>query len=270
MLLLSYAVRLLSSRTSNFKGVHSVKVVMSNSTSLSYSATLSQGLPPAKKQQSVETQSQPATSHARPQQQQQPDSQPPRYEPSPSHIPRTGAEEEENVYVLTLLTDKPLHDRMTSLRKKYFPQRINKLAAHLTLFHALPESKLDSVIIPTILDVTRRTAPFRVAATEPFRMKKGFAISVSTPHGGRQAQQVHRQLQEVWKADGQWLSDQDAGGCRVHYTLMNKVDDEVEVQNALDELKGYWKGDDGNAEGLALWRYDRGFWRWERKFSFRG
>lgn len=246
------------------------KVVMSNSTGLSYSATLSQGLPPAKKQQSVETQSQPATSHARPQQQQQPDSQPPRYEPSPSHIPRTGAEEEENVYVLTLLTDKPLHDRMTSLRKKYFPQRINKLAAHLTLFHALPESKLDSVIIPTILDVIRRTAPFRVAATEPFRMKKGFAISVSTPHGGRQAQQIHRQLQEAWKADGQWLSDQDAGGCRVHYTLMNKVDDEVEVQHALDELMGYWKGDDGNAEGLALWRYDRGFWRWERKFSFRG
>lgn len=240
---------------------------MSNSSGLSYSATLSQGLPPAKKRQSlqsVEARQQPAHSQAH--QQHQPEVQQ-RREPSPSHVPRTGSEE-DNVYVLTLLTDKPLHERMTELRKKYFPKRINKLAAHLTLFHALPGSKLESHIIPRLVEVTKRTAPFRVEATDPWRMKKGFAISVSSQHGGSQAKQIHRQLQEAWKEEG-WLSDQDAGGCRVHYTLMNKVDDELEVQNALDELKGYWKGDSGTAEGLALWRYDRGFWRWERKFSFK-
>ena len=240
---------------------------MSNSNGLSYSAMLSQGLPPAKKQHIVEAQQPPITSPTSQKQQQQPESHRKR-QPSPSHVPRTG-NEEENVYVLTLLTDKHLHERMTDLRKKYFPKRINKLAAHLTLFHALPESRLDSHVIPSLLDVTKRTAPFRVEATEPWRMKKGFAISVSSQHGGSQAKQIHRQLQEAWKGEG-WLSDQDAGGCRVHYTLMNKVDDEAEVQTALDELKSYWKGDSGNAEGLALWRYDRGFWRFERKFSFKG
>lgn len=158
---------------------------------------------------------------------------------------------------------------MTDLRKRYFPKKINKLAAHLTLFHALPESKLESKIIPTLLEVTKSTSPFRVEATEPFRLKKGFAISVSGQHGGSQARAIHQQLQEAWSGEG-WLSQQDAGGCRVHYTLMNKVDDESEVQNALDEVKSFWKGDGGKAEGLALWRYDCGFWRWERKFSFEG
>ncbi|KAI5361953.1 hypothetical protein Slin15195_G056020 [Septoria linicola] len=237
---------------------------MSTSNGLSYSATFSQGLP-AKKQQSVAPQTQETVKQKEPER--QPESHRKR-EPSPSHVPRTDREEED-VYIVTLLTDKPLHERMTDLRKKYFPKKINKLAAHLTLYHALPGSKLNSHVIPSLLEVTKRTPPFRVEATEPFRMKKGFAISVSTQNGGRQAKQIHGNLQSQWTGEG-WLSDQDAGGCRVHYTLMNKVDDELEVQNALDELKTFWKGDSGTAEGLALWRYDRGFWRWERKFAFKG
>ena len=191
-----------------------------------------------------------------------------RRSPSPSHVPRTTVED-ENLYVLTLLTDKPLHERMTDLRRKYFPKKINKLAAHLTFFHALPESKLESSIIPVIKEVAAKTAPFQVRAEEPFRMKKGFAISVSNPVGGRQAKQIHQQLQLPWKEEG-FLSTQDAGGCRLHYTLMNKVDDETEVAKAFGELTANWKGDEGTAEGLALWRYDRGFWRWHQKFVFRG
>lgn len=240
---------------------------MSNTGGLSYSATLSQGLPATSKQFSTASSQAQQASDNRGRSHDQSTVQQKR-QPSPSHIPQTG-NEEQNVYVLTLLTDKPLHERMTDLRKRYFPKKINKLAAHLTLFHALPESKLESKIIPTLLEVTKSTSPFRVEATEPFRLKKGFAISVSSQHGGNQAKAIHRQLQEAWRGEG-WLSQQDVGGCRVHYTLMNKVDDEGEVRHALDEVKSFWKGDGGKAEGLALWRYDRGFWRWERKFSFAG
>lgn len=193
---------------------------------------------------------------------------PKRRAPSPSHVPQTVGED-ENLYVLTLITDKPLHERMTDLRRRYFPKRINKLAAHLTFFHALPESRLDSSIIPIIKDVASKTAPFKVQADEPFRMKKGFAISVSHQVGGRQAKQIHQQLQQPWKHEG-FLSLQDAGGCRLHYTLMNKVDDEKEVAKAFGELTASWNGDQGVAEGLALWKYDRGFWRWDQKFAFHG
>lgn len=188
--------------------------------------------------------------------------------PSPSHRPQTQSGE-ETVYVLTLLTDKRLHERMTALRNQYFPKKINKLAAHLTLFHALPESRLESNIIPLLKEVCANTSPFSIRADKPFRLKKGFAVSVSSRIGGQQAKQVHDALQGQWKRDD-FLSEQDAGGCRLHYTLMNKVDDEAEISNAYNELLDRWRADSGVAEGLALWRYDRGFWKWEKSFNFSG
>ena len=189
-----------------------------------------------------------------------------RRSPSPSHRPRTTSEDED-VYVLTILTDKLHHDRMTELRTKYFPKRINKLAAHLTLFHALPRSMLESDIVPHLELVASETEPFKVQATHPFRLKRGIAIAIAKSEGGQQSQNVHRRLQQPWLQEG-FLSDQDAGGCRVHYTIMNKVDDEADVANALEEVQATFKGDEGNAEGLGLYKYDRGYWKFERKFSF--
>ncbi|KAF2770520.1 hypothetical protein EJ03DRAFT_270306 [Teratosphaeria nubilosa] len=190
----------------------------------------------------------------------------PRRSPSPRQRPRT-ASEEEDVYVLTLQTNKQHHQRMTQLRNKYFPQKINKLEAHLTLFHALPGTKLESSIIPVIQDVAQRTSPFEVHATHPFRMKLGFAIGVSKAHGGQQAQEVHHMLRRPWLEEG-FLSEQDEGGCRVHYTMMNKVDDQDEVERALEEIEKSFEGDKGTAVGLGLWRYDRGWWRFGKEYLF--
>lgn len=187
---------------------------------------------------------------------------------SRSHIPKT-SQQEESVYILTLLTDQGHQKRMTALRNKYFPRKLNKLGAHLTLFHALPESKLESSIVPTIKQVVSERQPFSVNAAKPFRMKKGIAISVPRNQGGEQAQEVHRALLGAWEGEG-WLSEQDGGGMRAHYTIMNKVDDEVEVDKAMEEVAGSWKGDKGTVVGLGLWRYERGFWKWVEGFEFEG
>lgn len=186
--------------------------------------------------------------------------------PSPAHLPVT-QREGESTYVLTLLTDQAHHKRMTALRDKYFPEHINKLGAHLTLFHALPGSRLDDRILPTIHDVVSNTYSFKVHAVRPFRLKRGMAISVAKNHGSAQAQEVHNALQRPW-LDAAFLSEQDQGGCRVHYTVMNKVDDDAEVEKALEELQGEFRGDWGVAEGLGLWRYDKGYWTWQRRFDF--
>lgn len=154
------------------------------------------------------------------------------------------------------------------MRKKYFPPRINKLDAHLTLFHALPGSKLQSDILPVLISVASNTTSFRVHAAQPFRMKKGIAISVPKHEGGQQAQQIHKALQRPWLEAG-FLSEQDQGGCRVHYTIMNKVDDEGEVAKAMKEVEESWPGNWGTVDGLGLWRYAKGFWRWEKAFTFR-
>lgn len=243
-----------------------VRTAMSHSHPLSYSAALAQK-PPS--QQTYGRSSQTNQPEPPPGSDRRSQHEPPKKRsPSPSHLPQMGTVE-GSVYVLTLLTDRAHNDRMTALRIKYFPKHLNKLDAHLTLFHALPGSKLESSILPLLEDVAARTSPFRVRADVPFRMKKGFAVGIAEGEGGVQGKRLHGVIQGPWKKEG-WLSTQDAGGCRLHYTLMNKVDDGGAVEVAYGELLEQFKGDAGMVEGLALWRYDRGFWKWDRKFAFKG
>ncbi|KAK4543020.1 hypothetical protein LTR36_006018 [Oleoguttula mirabilis] len=186
--------------------------------------------------------------------------------PSPHYRPQS-TPANEPVYVLTLLTDQPHHDRMTALRTHYFPRHLNKLDAHLTLFHALPASHLERSIIPVLQTVASETSPFELRTAKAFRLKQGVAIAVAKHCGVVQVEAVHGRLREAWGREG-FLSEQDRGGCRVHYTVMNKVDEEGEVLRALEEVQRGFTSDVGRAEGLGLWRYDRGFWRWERGFAF--
>lgn len=243
-----------------------IRKTMASSTPLSYSAALSGN---------TSSSQAPPSAPTHPPQRQRPPAQErdgttarPKRSPSPAHRPHT-SNQHDNVYVLTLLTDKPHHDRMTRLRTRYFPRHLNKLDAHLTLFHALPASHLQDSVIPVLEFVARETAPFTVRATRPFRLKKGIAIAVAKTQGVAQADAVHRALLEPWFKSG-FLSEQDQGACRVHYTIMNKVDDEREVSRAFEEVSREFGGGEevGIAVGLGLWRYERGWWRWERGFEF--
>ena len=199
---------------------------------------------------------------------------PQKHAPSPSsHKPQT-SQPEKAVYILTLQTDAAHHARMTALRAKHFPPHLNKLEAHLTFFHALPESKLATTILPALQSVARSTPPFDIEASQPFRMKKGFGISVPEGKGGRRAREVRGRLLGAWQEEGEggsWLSEQDSGmGYRAHYTVMNKVEDEGAVRRALGEVERGWEGDRGRAVGLGLWRYERGYWKWVQGFEFEG
>jgi hypothetical protein len=52
---------------------------------------------------------------------------------------------------------------------------------------------------------------------------------------------------------------------------MNKVEDEEVVGRVLGAVeRGLRGGDRGEAVGLGLWRYERGWWKWMRGFEFRG
>jgi len=80
---------------------------------------------------------------------------------------------------------------------------------------------------------------------------------------------VYDDLREGWAELG-WLSEQDRGGFRAHYTVQNKEGDEAKVISTLANV-GEWcktEGSKGIAEGLVLWRYDRGFWKDAIEFRF--
>ena len=196
---------------------------------------------------------------------QPPPTQPPKSPPNPpqkrspsptTYRPKTSSPE-RRTYILTLLTNPSHHKTLTALRTQYFPPKLNKLDAHLTLFHALPGSKLDSEIIPTLEEISQSHHQFKVHANRAFRLKKGIAISVPSHAGGAKASGIHDELQRRW-AEGGWLSEQDSRkGLRVHYTIMNKVDDEEEIERGMEVMRG-WEGSWGVVEALGLWEYERG------------
>lgn len=184
-------------------------------------------------------------------------------ERSPSHKPNTSGTEGQ-MYILTLLTDQHMHRSMTDLRKKYFPPKLNHLDAHITLFHALPESKLESDVMPAIKDLAHRTNKFELAATTPFKLKKGIAIGMPKDHGGVGSRNVHTTLVRQWS---DFLSQQDFG-FQAHFTIMNKVDDAKEIDKAFKDLKDGWEPCFGKAEGLSLYRYSPSGWHLMEHFTF--
>ncbi|PNS16642.1 hypothetical protein CAC42_4606 [Sphaceloma murrayae] len=184
-------------------------------------------------------------------------------EKDPSHQPKTSTENEE-MYILTLRTDKNLHETMTNLRSKHFPPKLNHLDAHITLFHALPKSKLDSHVIPAVKEVTQATTKFELGATTPFKLKKGIAIGMPKDHGGNASRDLHSKLVRKWS---DFLSQQDFS-FQAHYTIMNKVEDREHIDEAFRDVKDGWKACFGTAEGITLYRYHPSAWHWQADFDF--
>jgi hypothetical protein len=188
-----------------------------------------------------------------------------RYEgsPKPAHRPNTKVEE-ERVYVLTLKLSDQVAQSMNAMRKQWFPVRLNKTPAHLTLFHALPHSHLEDIQMG-LVSATERTKPFVVSTGRPFRMRKGVGIGLGL--GSREAKAVHGSLRETWSG---FLSEQDAQGWRPHWTVMNKEDDEGRVKEAFENIDETLRKDEvnGMAKGLSLWIYNRGRWDWNEDFDF--
>ncbi|KAI4866123.1 hypothetical protein F4820DRAFT_457802 [Hypoxylon rubiginosum] len=184
-----------------------------------------------------------------------------------NHKPRTDAPEgeEETYYVLALQTDAAHHQAMCALRARYYPPALLRVAAHISVFRALPGSGLPS-LRADITAAAGRTATFGIRAVgPPIRLgRRGVGVPVA---GLEPVDGIMRELQGMWR---DVLSRQDRGAFRGHYTLMNKVDDLEKVEKCLEEVRQELgpHGLPGMALGLSLWRYDRGWWRHEQDFAF--
>ena len=131
----------------------------------------------------------------------------------------------------------------------------------MALFRALPGSELSRIAADIGSFVDGQT-PFSIQAEGVFRMKKGVGIHVRD-HAGK-VEGIYQALKTKWE---EFLSEQDRS-FRAHYTVQNKVEDEAIVQRTMGELKDGFEGSPGTVLGLRLWKYERGFWRWERDFVF--
>jgi hypothetical protein len=163
--------------------------------------------------------------------------------------------------ILTLGLDEASFARLEGLRRAHFPPHLNRIPAHVTLFHALPGDEEPAILL-RLAEVVRDTAPLplRVAAVMP--LGRGTALRLEAPG----AAALRARLAEGWR---DWLTPQDRGGWRPHVTVQNKVAPE-EARRLQEELRARFAPWEGRAEGLLLWRYRGGPWEAAGRFGFAG
>ncbi len=160
--------------------------------------------------------------------------------------------------IVTLLLDPAAQERFDRLRAAHFPARRNHLAAHLTLFHALPGSAVD-LVSADLAHAADRPA-FDVAVTGVRSLGRGVAYTLDAP----ELTDLRAGLARAWSS---LLTPQDRQRHAPHVTVQNKV--EPAVARALrDRLAAEFVPHRVGARGLGLWRYLGGPWAPVAEFPF--
>ena len=159
--------------------------------------------------------------------------------------------------ILTLRLDAASQSHFEALRQRYFPPERNQIAAHLTLFHTLPESP---EINARLTEVAGEHAPFRMQVTGVGSLGRGVAYRLESP----QLMTVHARLAQVFATE---LSTQDRQRFQPHIVVQNKVIP-AEARALLAELQSSFVRTHVEALGLDLWHYLDGPWEHAATFAF--
>ena len=162
-------------------------------------------------------------------------------------------------FILTLTLDDALAQTLNQLRKAHFPKERNFLAAHVTLFYALP-SEREADLRRDLGEICTETPTFEVRLPELEHWGKGvFAVLEAPPLPTLRAALAGR-----WHS---YLTPQDRQGYRPHVTIQNKVS-KAEALGLYNTLSPTWHPLTGTALGLTLWRYAGGPWEFADAFKF--
>lgn len=166
---------------------------------------------------------------------------------------------EPDPLILTLVLDAGSQSRFDDLRTAHFPPARNHLAAHVTLFHALPGG-LAAGITEHLATVSAARPCFDVEVVGLRSLDGGVAFDLASPP----LTELRAGLARRWSAV---LTRQDASGLRPHVTVQNKVP-RATAAALLDGLRRGFRPWSATAEGLSLWWYRGGPWEHERTFHF--
>ena len=145
-------------------------------------------------------------------------------------------------------------------RRRYFPPERNVLAAHLTMFHALP---------PSAEEEARRLLARLAAEPAPvvrvgglMNLGRGVAYRIVSHDLERVRAEIAHHFQGM-------LTAQDAQGWRPHITVMNKAEPSA-ARTVLRHLEAEFQPRPLAISGLALHRYLGGPWERLGTWKFRG
>ncbi len=161
--------------------------------------------------------------------------------------------------VVTLLLEAEAQARFDRLRGEHFPAGRNHLAAHVTLFHALPGEQRPAVEAALARAADR--PPFDVEVTGLQLLGRGVAYRLRSG----ELSALHAGL--VAEFDP-WLTRQDRQRLSAHVTVQNKVEPQV-ARELRDRLTAGFAPHAVPARGLGLWRYLGGPWEPLAEHPFR-
>ena len=145
------------------------------------------------------------------------------------------------------------------LRRAHYPADRNRLAAHLTIFHALPPSS-EGEVRASLARYSGETAP-RATIDGLMDLGGGVAFRVVSSDLDR----IRRELAQDFHG---LLSAQDSGGWRPHVTIQNKVQTK-DARLLLNALERDFRMCSLGIRGLGLHRYLDGPWERLASYSFR-
>lgn len=153
--------------------------------------------------------------------------------------------------ILTLAFDEPTFARFDGERRRYFPETLNVIPAHVTLFHHLPGDR-ERGVIEAITALARTLPPPMVAVTGLRFTGRGVAYVLESEALAAFRARLAREF-------GPHLTAQDRQGWRPHVTVQNKV--APDVARALHaDLSAGFAPFRFTAPATLLWRYLGGPW----------
>jgi 2'-5' RNA ligase len=172
---------------------------------------------------------------------------------------RTPISHDEAPLILAALFDPAAQARFEALRRAHYPPELNRVPAHLTLFHALPGVWLDD-IEHHLAERCWQLDPMPAQVTGLRFTGHGVAVAVDC----LRLTSLQAELAAAWR---QALTPQDRQRFAPHVTIQNKVSPERarRTHDALDAMIG---PNAFSIDGLTLWRYRGGPWEALTAFPF--
>lgn len=162
--------------------------------------------------------------------------------------------------IVTAELPEALQSRADQLRRAHFPPERNHLAAHVTLFHALPPSAEDELRDAVAVEARAKPVPARLEGV--INLGRGTALRLDSP--GMIA--LWERLADRFHG---LLTPQDEHVPRLHVTIQNKVAPS-EAKALQQRLAATIEPREFTFAGLALHRYRGGPWEFVKRWPFRG
>ncbi|MEM6413928.1 MAG: 2'-5' RNA ligase family protein [Pseudomonadota bacterium] len=157
---------------------------------------------------------------------------------------------DERAIILTAQFDAKTQDFFEAHRRRHFPPTLNKIPAHLTLFHNLPGAEEQSVI--KAIGQASPAAPMPANVAGVMKLGKGTAFRV-------ESEGLLSFRSSLLKSFDGWLRGQDRQKFRPHVTIQNKVTPR-KAAILFEHLSAEFQPFIARIEGVQVWRYDGGPW----------